>query len=151
MSQSNHRIWAVVGVAVIKNGKLLFMRRANTEYMNGKLGFPGGHCEPRETPRQAAAREIKEEIGLDLSPERFKPLCVYSRLSLTSDETETVGYEFVLELDTSEEAINAEPDRCSELVWADPNNIPEDVIDEFQVVVEKSLIGEEHYLEIGYE
>lgn len=35
----------------------------------GQWALPGGRLEPGEKPAQAALREIREEIGLDLSPE----------------------------------------------------------------------------------
>lgn len=34
---------------------------------NGYWGFPKGHAEAGETPRQAAQRELKEETNLDLA------------------------------------------------------------------------------------
>lgn len=37
------------------------------KHRHGKYwGFPKGHAEERETPRQAAARELKEETSLDV-------------------------------------------------------------------------------------
>lgn len=35
----------------------------------GKIVGLGGHVEPGETPAQAAAREVKEEAGLDVAPD----------------------------------------------------------------------------------
>jgi 8-oxo-dGTP pyrophosphatase MutT (NUDIX family) len=33
----------------------------------GQIAFPGGHCDPGETPWETALREAEEEIGLDRS------------------------------------------------------------------------------------
>lgn len=53
-----------VSVALISEGAVLLVRRAR-EPSKGFWAFPGGKVEPRETLRQAARRELKEETGLE--------------------------------------------------------------------------------------
>ncbi|MEZ4284950.1 MAG: NUDIX domain-containing protein [Nitrospira sp.] len=59
---------AVIGV-VVRAGKVLLVRRNNPPDA-GKWGFPGGKIESGETLRAAAAREVKEETGLLVSPDQ---------------------------------------------------------------------------------
>lgn len=40
----------------------------------GKVVGPGGKQEARETPVETAVREVREEVGLTLSPENLAPL-----------------------------------------------------------------------------
>jgi 8-oxo-dGTP diphosphatase len=45
-------------------GRLLFVKRSPEESLGaGKWGFPAGHIEAGETPRECARREMMEEIG----------------------------------------------------------------------------------------
>jgi 8-oxo-dGTP pyrophosphatase MutT (NUDIX family) len=45
---------------------VLFTRRADTlRSHTGQVAFPGGRCDPGETPWETALREAQEEIGLD--------------------------------------------------------------------------------------
>lgn len=54
-----------VGVIVLKDGLVLLVKRA-AEPARGKWSVPGGTVELGETLREAAAREVKEETGLDV-------------------------------------------------------------------------------------
>jgi 8-oxo-dGTP pyrophosphatase MutT (NUDIX family) len=44
---------------------LLTLRASDLRAHSGQVAFPGGKIDPVETPRQAALREAREEIGLE--------------------------------------------------------------------------------------
>jgi len=52
-----------VGGAVVRNGRLLLVRRA-TRHGRGNWQLPGGFIEPDETIEQAVVREVWEEAGV---------------------------------------------------------------------------------------
>lgn len=60
----------VAAVAVIKDGKLLMGKRKD----NGKWTNPGGHLEKGEDPQIGAAREVKEEAGIEVAPDNLRHL-----------------------------------------------------------------------------
>ena len=55
------------------NGKLLLEKRRDCDIW----GLVGGGVKKTESPLQAIAREIKEELGLRIPPEQFRKLAVY--------------------------------------------------------------------------
>ncbi len=54
-------------------GRLLTVRKRGT----GKFMHPGGKPEPGETAAQTAARELEEEVGIVLAPDRLELLGVW--------------------------------------------------------------------------
>lgn len=55
------------GIAVIKDGKILVVRRvAHDETLAGEWELPGGGVDSDETIEQGAIRELKEETNLEV-------------------------------------------------------------------------------------
>ncbi|CAN5662853.1 hypothetical protein BH23PAT1_BH23PAT1_3870 [soil metagenome] len=142
----SHFIIPSVNIFIVKSGKVLLGRRANTGWMDGSLCPPGGHVEEGETPTIAALRELKEELALELKPKDLEFLCVAAR---NNPPREYIAYEFAIN-NLSVEPKNNEPEKCSELVWADLARLPEDVIPQFAEIIQKSIIGSDKFLELGY-
>ena len=55
---------AVVGAAIVREGKLLSCRRTEPPALAGQWEFPGGKVEPGESAVDALVRECEEELGL---------------------------------------------------------------------------------------
>ena len=54
----------VVAGAIIKDGKVFSAQRGNSGKTAFKWEFPGGKINPDETPEQALARELLEELSI---------------------------------------------------------------------------------------
>lgn len=63
------RIEVVAGI--IKNGEKIFATQRGYGEFKGFWEFPGGKIEANETHKQALARELKEELAIDVKVENF--------------------------------------------------------------------------------
>lgn len=55
-----------VGVLIDSNKKILLAKRTRSRSWSGWWEFPGGKLENNESPEEALARELKEEVGVDV-------------------------------------------------------------------------------------
>ncbi|NOL43198.1 (deoxy)nucleoside triphosphate pyrophosphohydrolase [Kribbella sandramycini] len=60
----SRRVQSVVGVAIVRDGRVLAAYRTAPE---PGWEFPGGKVEPGETEADAAVREIREELDLEIA------------------------------------------------------------------------------------
>lgn len=59
---------------VDRDGRVLLARRPAGKPMAGLWEFPGGKVEEGETPEAALARELREELGVDVERSCLAPL-----------------------------------------------------------------------------
>jgi 8-oxo-dGTP diphosphatase len=56
----------VAAAVLVEHGRVLLTQRKRGTHLEGAWEFPGGKVEPGEDPRDALARELREEIGVDV-------------------------------------------------------------------------------------
>lgn len=63
--------YPMVVMVVIRNSKGEFLMQKRSESKGGDWGVTGGHPKSGETPVEGIITEVKEELGLDFSNEKF--------------------------------------------------------------------------------
>lgn len=141
---SRQHLTGDVHVLLKRDNTILLLKRANTGYEDGKYHLPAGHKEAGETVSNATVREMKEEIGIDINPNDLKLVHVMHHLS----NNERIGF-FFEATHFSGEPVNMEPNKCSELFWADIHHLPENMVPYAKEAILKSLAGD-IYSEFGW-
>jgi len=112
-----------VHIALLHNDKVLLQRRQNTGYEDGNFGVIAGHLDGGETVIQAAIREVREEVGVQIDPSHIQLAGVLHRIS----GGERVEFFLIADI-WKGRIINAEPDKCDMLGWFPINNLPPNTI-----------------------
>jgi 8-oxo-dGTP diphosphatase len=72
---SGETVVLVVACALVDvDGRVLIARRPEGKAMAGLWEFPGGKVEPDERPERALIRELREELGIDVTEACLAPL-----------------------------------------------------------------------------
>ncbi len=127
MSKKRH-LMAVAAHLLLRDpdGKLLFVRRANTGYADGQWSVPAGHVEVGESLAEACAREAKEEVGVVVTPEDLQAQLVQHKRD--DDLEERIDVFFLAPLPTGTTPEIREPEHCDGLQWCDPATPPDPVV-----------------------
>ncbi len=104
----------VIPVVLEETPRLLIEVRAEGISQAGDPCFPGGRIEPGETPAVACLRELREELGIALPPDRLLGRLPTVRTYLGSRSDVFVA------LVTPEEAAQAKPDPTEVAVLLSP-------------------------------
>lgn len=135
-------------VLLEKDGKIAFVLRSGTDWMNDYYGLPSGKVEHDEPFLEAAVREAKEEVGVDINIEDLEPVLTVHRKA--SDSAPYWVDMFFKAKKWQGEPFNAEPHVHSELAWLDPKNLPENVIPSVKDALEHIEAGK-IYAEYGWD
>jgi 8-oxo-dGTP pyrophosphatase MutT (NUDIX family) len=101
-----------VSAAVITDagGRLLLVRKAGTTaFMQ-----PGGKPEPGETPTETLARELAEEVGLEVDPDALEPLGSFTATAANEPGFAVVADVFRVDIGDQQPVADAE---IAELRW----------------------------------
>jgi 8-oxo-dGTP diphosphatase len=153
MTVHSARPYVAAFVIFRKNGQVAFLKRQNTNWMNGRYGLPAGKVEPEESPAQAAIREAKEEVGVSIKLADLRHLTTVYRTNYADNDTNnqaSVWLDVIFEAQSWEgELHNAEPEKHSEFVWLDPDNLPGNVTPYLTFFFEQIKAGN-RYAEAGW-
>jgi len=123
MTTERFRAAAAVHLFLIRGGRVLLLRRANTGYQDGNFSAVAGHLDGGEEVRIAAAREADEEVGVTIAPANLQVAGVMHRLE--GDER----IDFFLTADRWQgEPRNDEPHKCAEIAWFPLGELPDNVV-----------------------
>jgi 8-oxo-dGTP diphosphatase len=75
---SRKHVWVVAAALIDADGRVLLAQRPAGKAMAGQWEFPGGKIEPSETPEHALIRELKEELGIDVTESCLAPIAFVS-------------------------------------------------------------------------
>ncbi len=111
----------VVNLIIKQDNKILLFFRNDGffSYGGGWWVMPAGHIENNETAMDAAIREAKEELDIDIAREDIKFAHVMSNLA-----SKTQGFDFFFVVDKFTGTIrNCEGDKCVEMRYFTPDEI----------------------------
>lgn len=118
-----------VDIMLIRDKKVLLMKRKNTGSDDGRYELPGGHLESNEDLYDAMIREAKEELLIDLKREDLK--IIYLMHHYTG---ERLNFIFSADAQKLEPKIG-EPNKCEELVWIDIDNLPNETTNKVKIML----------------
>lgn len=126
-----------VHLFLIRQGRILLLRRFNTGYEDGNYSVIAGHLDGAETVLAAMCREAREEAGIELDPDAIRVVGVMHRIS----NDERIDF-FILADQWSGEVRNLEPEKCDELRWMPVDRLPENTIPYIASAIETWRRGE---------
>ena len=114
--EERFKIACSVHLILIKDGKILLQMRNNpNKYGYGMLGMPAGHLEANENVYDAFKREMKEELGIDVTN------CEIVQVMNVNGDTDVYDAYFFT-CDYLGEIKNMEKENAKSIMWIDINS-----------------------------
>lgn len=143
-----HDLLVTVGAAaIVRNdaGDVLLQLRAD----NGRWGLPGGAVDPGEDPAAAVIREVLEETGLHVIPERI--VGVYGGPDLVfrypnGDEIALTSITFAYRVTGGTLAIS--DDESLDLRWFPPDALPDSLLPMHRERIHHALTRDTPYFRV---
>lgn len=106
------------GIAVVRDNKILMVRRAEGDFLGGSFELPGGGVDKGETITEGAIREVKEETGLTVS----KIVTTFAGFDYSTDRKPHVRQiNFTVEVSPGE--VTLDPKEHDDFIWVNASNL----------------------------
>lgn len=123
MTRARFRLIAATHLFLLRDDRVLLLRRRNTGYEDGNYSVIAGHLDGGEEVRAAMAREAWEEAGIRIAPDDLGVVGVMHRQS----DDERVDF-FLAASRWEGEPTNCEPEKCDDLSWWPCDALPPNVV-----------------------
>lgn len=140
MSYDTARPYLACFIILRRGNKIAFIKRSNTDWMNGFYALPAGKAEIQEAALLAAVRESKEEVDITINPKDLKFVHVCHRKA--EDQTKEWIDLFFEATRWQGEPYNAEPLKHSELIWINKDALLDNVLPEAIFALDKINSGQ---------
>ena len=124
MAKERAKLVAAAYLVLIRNNKILLLRRFNTGYEDGNYSMVAGHLDGDETFIECIVREAKEEAGIDLAEGDLK---VVHAMHRKVPDCERIDIFIEAKIWKGEPKI-METNKCDDMRWFDVNRPPENTI-----------------------
>ncbi len=148
MKKDRFKINPVTNFIVEQDSKILLLYRDDGFFEGGYWVLPGGHIDGNETARQAAARELKEEVNIDVTEDDLKFVHVTHNLGHTLER-----FDFFFKVTNFEgELKNNEPDKCKDMqLFAYDALPPREKMADTTLLALEGIKTKEFYSERGFD
>ena len=131
MSDIRFSLRSAVYVMLIRDRKILLLRRFNTGWKDGFYSLPAGHLDGKETVTDATIREAKEEAGISIQKEDVH---VVHTMHRDSGDREYIDF-FLAAASWKGDPKIAEPDKCDDLSWFPIDQLPSNTIESVRAAI----------------
>lgn len=125
------RFTATVGAVVVDDERRVLLLKHRFRYGNG-WGIPGGFINAGEQPEEALRRELREEIGLELSDARLK----FVRVMRRPRQLEII---YLCTPDGSGKSITSHSIEIISLDWHAVNKLPAELARDQHRIIRRAL------------
>lgn len=139
MPRSVDRPKVGIGVLVYKDGKILLGKR-QASHGSGEYASPGGHLEYLESFADCAAREAREECGIEITNIRFQ--CVANLTQYAPKHY--VHIQLLADWQSGDPHV-LEPDKVESWGWYDPDDLPQPLFATYALVKDSLQTGKTYY------
>jgi 8-oxo-dGTP diphosphatase len=124
---------------IVRAGRILLGKRKNV-FGDGTWGMPGGRTELMERAGDTVIREVREELGITITPEAVE------FLALTDDpnperNSHHLHLTFKVDIGSAEPKV-MEPQACSEWRWHDLQALPAAIFPPHALILQTIATGQ---------